>query len=242
MRAASVPALPERGPALPPSLPEATPAEEMYLKILERLELEGSPSVGALARELGVSAASTSAMVHRLAERGWMQIGPREVRLTPLGRRLALRTIRRHRLAERLLTDLLGLPWEEVHEPACALEHVLTDTVTERLDALLGHPETCPHGQPVPTADGAMTIMRDVQLDALSAGEHARVLRVSREDPELLSYLGALGLVPGASVVVETMAPFLGPLLVVVGRARYAIGREIAALIRVEPIASERAG
>ena len=217
------------------SLPEATPAEEMYLKTLDRLEREGSPSVGALARELGVSAPSSSGMIHRLVDRGWTENDSREVHLTPLGRQLARRTIRRHRLAERLFTDLLGMPWEDVHEPACALEHVLTDEVTERLDDLLGHPATCPHGQPVPAADGTLTPSPGVPLGALSVGDAARVVSVSREDSELLSYLGTLGLVPGASVVIETVAPFEGPLLVRVGRSRYAIARDIAGLISVDP-------
>lgn len=224
------------------ALPDATPAEEMYLKTLLRLEQEGSPSVGALARELGVSAASSSGMVRHLAERGWLRNARREVRLTPPGRRLALRTIRRHRLAERLFTDLLGMPWEEIHEPACALEHVLTDAVTDRLDDLLGHPETCPHGQPIPTPDGKLQPLSGVTVDSLPAGGEGRVLRVSREDPEILSYLGALGLVPGASVAVETVAPFGGPLLIRVGRARYAIGREIAGLISVEESPVEKTG
>ena len=235
-------AMPAKKGLSPASLPDATPAEEMYLKGLVRLEQGGSPSVGALARELGVSAASSSGMVRQLTERGWMESGHREIRLTPIGRRLALRTIRRHRLAERLFTDLLGMPWEEVHDPACALEHVLTDTVTDRLDELLGHPETCPHGQPVPTADGTLSPAAGATVDSLSAGDSGRVLSVSREDPELLSYLGSLGLVPGASLVVETVAPFAGPLLVRVGRARYAIGREVAGLISVEVTPVEKTG
>jgi DtxR family Mn-dependent transcriptional regulator len=215
---------------------EPSPSEEMYLKTLERLEREEQASVANLGRALGVSTPSASAMVRRLTARSWMRMDERKPRLTPAGRALALRTIRRHRLLERFLADTLQIPWEEVHEPACALEHAVTDMVTDRLEESLGHPTTCPHGHPIPERDGSIAPLTGVGLDTIEPGGRARVLRISREEPELLSYLGALGLVPGAVASVETAAPFGGPLLVSIGRARYALARDVAGLIAVEPI------
>jgi DtxR family Mn-dependent transcriptional regulator len=210
----------------------------MYLKTLERLERDGQASITNLGRALGVSTPSASAMTRRLTARKWMRMDERKPRLTPAGRSLALRTIRRHRLIERFLTDTLQIPWEEVHEPACALEHVVSELVTDRLEETLGHPTTCPHGHPIPTRDGSIAPLTGVGLDTIQPGGQARVLRISREEPELLSYLGALGLIPGAVAIVETAAPFGGPLLVRIGRARYALARDVASLIAVEPIES----
>jgi len=207
----------------------------MYLKALEHLERQGKASVATVSRELGVSAASTSEMLRRLAARGWVTVGKSGAGLTPVGRRLALRTVRRHRLVERLFTDVLKVPWDGVHEPACVLEHALSDLVTDQIDEVLGHPETCPHGHPIPARDGTLRDESGVGLDSLSPGARARILSISREDPDLLVYLGSLGLLPGTEVRIETAAPFGGPLLVRVGRARYALGREVAGVITVEP-------
>ena len=225
----------KRASAAETSLADSTASEEMYLKALERLEREGKATVATVSRELGVSAASTSEMLHRLAARGWVTVGKSGAALTPTGRRLALRTVRRHRLVERLFTDILELPWEGVHEPACRLEHAVSDLVADQIEEVLGHPETCPHGNPIPARDGTVAEESGVGLDSLGPGARARVLSISREDPDLLTYLSSLGLLPGTDVRIETAAPFGGPLLVRVGRARYALGREVASVITVDP-------
>ncbi|MFA5786526.1 MAG: metal-dependent transcriptional regulator [Actinomycetota bacterium] len=221
--------------------PEPSPSEEMYLKTLQRLEGEGRVTGAQLAEALGISAPSVSEMLHRLEKRGWVKPGSGGVHLSARGRRLAIRTIRRHRLAERLFTDVLRLPWEQVHEPACALEHAVSDAVADRIDEVLQHPSTCPHGHPIPSRDGGLPEETGRGLASLQTGGRGVVLRISREDPDLLSYLGTLGLVPGANVTVEQVAPFGGPLLVRVGRTRYALGREVAAMVAVREVLQDKA-
>ncbi|MDE2571320.1 MAG: metal-dependent transcriptional regulator, partial [bacterium] len=130
---------------------------EEYLEAIFRLEREGSGvTTSALASELGVSPASVSGMLKKLAGEGYLQHEPRgTATLTQKGVEIGARTLRRHRLAERLLTDVLGMSWDEVHEEACKLEHAISTRVEQRLIEILGHPRTCPHGHPIPAEDGS---------------------------------------------------------------------------------------
>ncbi|MBX5477147.1 MAG: metal-dependent transcriptional regulator, partial [Clostridia bacterium] len=150
-------------------------AMEDYLLAIYRLEdLGRRPGTGEVAQELGVSAASTTAMFKRLAQEGLVSY--REyggVSLSERGRAVALGLIRRHRLAERFLTDLLDLPWEGVHEIADRLEHALPPEVIERFAGLLGDPRTCPHGHPIPTTDGRMPEIDVRPLRSVEVGETA---------------------------------------------------------------------
>ncbi|HVA34545.1 MAG TPA: metal-dependent transcriptional regulator [Candidatus Baltobacteraceae bacterium] len=129
---------------------------EEYLEAVYRLEREGpGVTTSGLAASLGVAPASVSGMLKKLGSDGYVeQVARGEVKLTPKGLDVALRVIRRHRLAERLLTDVLGMSGDDVHVEACMLEHAISDRVEERLVALLGDPKTCPHGHPIPPADG----------------------------------------------------------------------------------------
>jgi DtxR family transcriptional regulator, Mn-dependent transcriptional regulator len=153
--------------------------------------------------------------------------------LTNEGQRLAVGILRRHRLSERLLTDVLGLPWDRVHDEAMRLEHSLTPEAEARLESLLNHPETCPHGAPIPVPNGSPPAQTTRTLDRVSAGTQVRIEQVTEEDGALLRYLASLGLFPRACLTVEEVAPFGGPLLVQVNGARYAIGRDVAAKILV---------
>ena len=211
---------------------------EEYLEIIYKLEQEVSPvTTSALAERLGISAASVSEMTTKLAEQGLVTREPyRGVILTTKGKSQALTLIRRHRLWERFLTDMLDLPWDQVHEEACRLEHVTSPLVEERLAQFLGDPETCPHGYPMPTAEGEMAVKEGCPLAELAAGQRARVLRVPEGDVALLRYLATLGLEPQATVQVEAVAPFQGPLTVQVGVARHVLGRELASQIVVRPL------
>ena len=215
-----------------------TESAEEYLETIYKLGEEGQPvAVSALAKHLKISSVSANEMVRKLVERELVLYEPyKGVSLTPAGQTQALVVIRRHRLWERFLTDVLGLPWDQVHEEACRLEHVTSPLVEERLAQLLGEPETCPHGHPMPTADGEMTIEAGRPLVELTAGQRARLLRVPEEDEALLRYLATLGLEPQATVQVETVAPFQGPLTVQVGEARHVLGRELASQIVVRPL------
>jgi DtxR family Mn-dependent transcriptional regulator len=158
-------------------------------------------------------------------------------RLTGEGRKQALGVLRRHRLSERLFADVLGLPWDRVHDEAMRFEHALTPEAETRLATLLNHPETCPHGGPIPAADGSLTAPPSRPLDRVSAGTRVWIQQIIEEEAPFLRYLASLGLLPQALLRVEEVAPFGGPLLVQVGDARYALGRDVAAkiLVRIAP-------
>src|SRR5471032_2764160 len=146
---------------------------EEYLEAVYRLDREGpGVTTSGLAAELGVAAASVSGMLKKLAEGGYLEyIARGEAKLTQKGLEVAVRVIRRHRLAERLLTDVLGMPWDEVHAEACRLEHAISARVEERLITLLGNPQSCPHGHPIPPADGSDPERPGVPLAQLTAGD-----------------------------------------------------------------------
>ncbi|MEA3345679.1 MAG: metal-dependent transcriptional regulator [Chloroflexota bacterium] len=207
---------------------------EDYLKTIYKLEEEEQPvALSTLAGELAISSVSANEMVRKLAKQGLVIYEPyKGVALTPKGRAQALTVTRRHRLWERFLTDVLGLGWNQVHEEACRLEHATSLRVAERLAQLLGQPETCPHGYPVPTAGGEIVLEAGHTLSELEPGQKGVVLHVP-EEPELLQYLGDLGLKPQAVVRVEAVAPFQGPLTVRVGGARHTLGRRVASKIMV---------
>jgi DtxR family Mn-dependent transcriptional regulator len=142
--------------------------------------------------------------VELLEREGFVEHRPyRGVRLTRDGKRIALGVIRRHRLAERLLADILHLDWSRVHEAACRLEHVLTEDVTKPLGKILGHPKTCPHGNPIPTRCGGIIEVRCKRLIDLKPDEEGTIVKFTEEDQGLLQYLRSLGLMLGVSVKVK---------------------------------------
>lgn len=205
-------------------------SKEDYLATIYRLTQQGGKSSTSLvAAALSVSAASATAMFQKLASEGLVEY--REyagVSLTPRGERLALDVVRRHRLAERFLTDVLEIPWDRVDEMAHRMEHALPREVLEGFDRLLGAPTTCPHGYPIPTADGRVVELPARPLAQMRPGEEASVVRVREDDPELLRYLRECGLVPGARVRVTTMRPFEEPIDLVVDGAAQVVGHRIA--------------
>jgi DtxR family transcriptional regulator, Mn-dependent transcriptional regulator len=185
------------------------PPLEEYLEAIHELEEEGTQVIQArLAERLGHSAPSVSEMIRRLATEGYLMVTNRAVTLTAKGRIRAESVVRKHRLAERLLTDVIGLPWHKSHIEACRWEHVISDEVEARLVDLLGNPTTCPHGNPIP---GAGFVERDlVALGELEPGDHLRLERVTEQveiDSESLAYLSTHGFVPGASAEVRSKAP-----------------------------------
>jgi DtxR family Mn-dependent transcriptional regulator len=155
------------------------------------------------------------------------------VRLTEEGRKLALSVFRRHRLAERLLTDVVHLDWTDSHEEACKLEHAISDQLALAIEKSLGYPQTCPHGNPIPDKNGAVAPSKVIALSELENGEKATVSQIGDENTELLRYLAGLGVFPGVKVEVEEKAPFSGPMLVKVGSNSYALGLDVAAGIYV---------
>ncbi len=214
---------------------------EMYLKTVSELTVSDAPvPISALAERLGVSAVSATEMVHRLQEHGLVTHQPyKGVCLTSDGRRQAAGVVRSHRLWERFLADRLGLPWDAVHDLACRLEHATDPQVTEALDAYLGHPATCPHGNFIPPADGETIAAADCPLAELRPGQTAVITRVYPESPDLLRYLAEMGLTTGARVTLREIAPFHGPLVLSVGAAVHHVGQEAAAPIYARPVEEE---
>lgn len=208
---------------------------EEYLEAVYRLEREGpGVTTSGLASELGVAAASVSGMLKKLAADGYLEHRARgEAKLTQKGLEVAVRVMRRHRLAECLLTDVLGMGWDEVHAEACMLEHAISERVEERLIALLGDPKTCPHGHPIPPKDLSDPVRVGMPLAQIESGGGAVVHGVTEEVPEILRYLAEIGLRPGVSVSVAEKAPLGGPMTIRVNGATHAISLELARMITV---------
>ena len=208
---------------------------EMYLKsICELADGAELVPISALAQRLAISIVSATEMVHRLGKRGLVEHTPyKGVALTAEGKLRALRVIRRHRLWEYFLVQHLGLPWQQVHDSACQLEHATTNEVVEALATYLHEPDTCPHGNPIPSVDGQMAMPDDCRLCNWTPGERGTIARIFPESTLLLDYLAAHDIRPGAPITFDEIAPFNGPLLVTVRDRSLALGREIAASIYV---------
>jgi DtxR family transcriptional regulator, Mn-dependent transcriptional regulator len=218
-----------------------TPAVEDYLKAIYQLSEAGAPvSTSAIAERLGIAAGSVTGMLKRLAEAGLVDhTRYYGARLTDDGVSNAVRTIRRHRVLERFLVDILGYTWDRVHEEAERLEHVVTEEMIDRMAGVLGEPEADPHGAPIPAAEGEFQEIRFPTLAELAAGDSATLRRVPDEDPAALRYLAELQLRPGAELLVLDRAPFDGPLRVRINGTEQIVGRALARQIQVELRASE---
>jgi DtxR family transcriptional regulator, Mn-dependent transcriptional regulator len=212
-------------------------AEQDYLKAiyhLQRRDDEAPVGTVALAKWLGISAASVTSMVKKLAEQGLVAHQPyRGVVLRERGEKHALETLRHHRLLETYLSERLGMPWDQVHAEADRLEHALSEELEERLDADLGHPTTDPHGAPIPTKDGVIHCPPTLPLWRIAPGKPTVVAEVEDEDAALLLHLAELGLRPGATVTVLRREPFDGPLLVRVDAREHALGETVARAVLV---------
>jgi len=213
---------------------------EEYLEAVYRLDREGpGVTTSGLAAELGVAPASVSGMLKKLADQGYLEYVARgEAKLTERGLGVAVRVMRRHRLAECLLTDILGMPWDQVHDEACKLEHAISTAVEERLIAVLGDPKVCPHGHPIPPLDLSDPTRYGVKLADIAVGSSARVIDVIEDVPEMLRYLDSIGMRPGEDVDVVERGPLGGPVTVTNARGRHAISVELARLITVQPEAT----
>ena len=219
-------------------------AIENYAKAIYALQLreQGGPvTTNALAERLGVTPASASAMVKKLAERGLVEHEPyRGVMLTKAGRRLALEVLRHHRLLELYLAEHLGVPWDRVHEEAEALEHVLSEDLEARIAAKLGDPTHDPHGDPIPDADLSIDEGETVSLAELHVGDRAIFVRVSDSDPAMLRYLSDRGMRLGDELEVVDKQPFGGPLTARFGDELQILGGALALAMRVELVDGDR--
>lgn len=208
---------------------------EMYLKAIHTVLQTAPPAtISKVAEVMGVSAPSASEMLRRLEQQGYVLTGGDEgYQLTALGRSRAMKVVRRLRLAERLLHDILKLDLPKVYDEACKMEHVISDEVEARLADILGHPRVCPHGLPIPGESDSAVEVSPVSLSHVGLGQSARVAAVPEEDAAMLVYLTGIGLVPSARVTVEEIAPFNGPITLTVGGNRQAISPDVATRVRI---------
>lgn len=218
-----------------------TASVEDYLKtIYEIEESSGAAATTDIAARLAVSPASVSGMVRRLASQGLLEHERyRGVRLTEEGRRVALSTMRRHRIIELFLVEQLGYSWDLVHDEAERLEHAASDELIDRMAATLGEPTMDPHGAPIPTREGEIEEGDDQPLTDFSPGETGQITRVSDDDSELLRYLSELGLTLGAIVIVRENSTFISKIsLKVAGEedGDRVIGHDVAHEIRLRRV------
>jgi DtxR family transcriptional regulator, Mn-dependent transcriptional regulator len=213
-------------------------AVQDYAKAIYSLHTrsEEPVSTSALADRLGVSPASSSAMLKRLESLGLVQREPyRGVVLTSAGERVALEVIRHHRLLELYLAEALGMPWDRVHQEAEVLEHAISPELSELIAEKLGNPTHDPHGDPIPTASGEIREGKTRSLADLAEGERGVLTRVSDAEPEMLRYLSARGIERETTIEVVRREPFGGPLTVRVAGREHALGDQLVRAIRVEP-------
>jgi DtxR family Mn-dependent transcriptional regulator len=209
-----------------------------YLEAIFYIDAEGeSVRAARLAEWLGVAGATTAGALQRMAAAGLIEISPGKViTLTPSGRRAAANIVRRHRIAERWLTDVVGLDWLQADEEASKLEHALSDDVANRLHVLIGSPLTCPHGNPIPGVEAPTRHERS--LRSLEVGERAKLSRISEvaehEVPELLRFLADYGLFIGTEVEVLRISRGGGTETVRVGDREVSMSLDVAAKIWVD--------
>lgn len=213
-----------------------TQAIEDYLKAIYKIGSSGGKvSTSAIAERLGISQASVTGMIKKLAEMKLLEYSPyRGVRLTEAGRKIALETIRHHRLLELYLHEAMGYTWDKVHDEAEKLEHHISEEFEEKMDEFLGRPKFDPHGAPIPSKDGEVNSYQLIVLTEVEDGARATIRRVSDDDPEKLRYLGKLNLYPSTTIEVIGREPFGGPMQIRVGEQKCFLSKELSDAIFVD--------
>jgi DtxR family Mn-dependent transcriptional regulator len=216
-----------------------TSVVEDYLQVLHYLTRDGCPVIAArLAERLNVTPPTVTATLQRMERDGLIEHGPRkEILFTSEGRRVAENIVRRHALAERLLTDLLKMPWHESHEEAHGVEHVMTPNIEARLLQALGNPTTCPHGNPIP---GLGKLAPDeFPLDEAESGDDLIIQRITEEaeqDLQLMKYLQEHGVEPGARMKVREATRFNALVVLDGPRGPVPLGFPVAAKLRARRV------
>ena len=215
---------------------------EMYLKTVAELGYDLEPvSIQLIAERLGVTTVSTSEMVKRLVDQGFLEHERyKGVVLTEEGRTIAYSVMRRQRLWECFLIEHLELNWAGVYEIACRLEHATSAVLAEALANYLEHPTVCPHGNPIPDSDGTMDLPDRVNLNALTLGQSARIVSIEPTTTDVYAYLQARRLQPGQIVRLADIAPLQGPMTLEVEETHIVLGRNLAELLLVQPRATNR--
>ncbi len=221
-------------PAIEDQVETLSKPDREALKAMYRLSGQGEAHTGVLAERLGLSPGTITATVKRLADRGLVDHKPyRGVELTSAGRRAAIGSIRRHRIVERFLADMLGYAWNEADRLATSFEHELPQEVEDRLYVALDRPASCPHGFPIPAKETAELPLMP-PLYALEPGDTAVVAVPGSTDPEIVAFLDTLGLRPGVLVEVKEKHPFDGPLVLRVDGKERTLGATVANQVYVQ--------
>jgi len=220
---------------------------EDYLKaIFETLERKERASTSIIAARMRIAPSSVTAMLKRLDEMGLVSYEPyRGATLTDAGSKRALEVVRHHRLIELYLAEALGVPWDQVHEEAEKLEHVISEDLEQRMADALNDPGFDPHGAPIPALDGTLERVETRRLVDATPGSRFRVVEVDDRDPELLRYLAQRRLIPGARSELVRFEPFDGPVVVRSNDDEIPLGRTAAAALHIsiaDDIEAERAG
>jgi DtxR family Mn-dependent transcriptional regulator len=208
---------------------------EEYLEAIYRLEKKKhSAKTMELAKKLNVVPGSITNTIENLEKRGLVNHRPyKGVKLTEKGRKIAANVLRKHRLAERLLTDVLHLDWSEVHDAACELEHALSPKIINSLESALGNPKTCPHGNPIPSNKGKIIESDSKLLSELNSGESGIIVKITEENPDILKALESLGFIPKACIKIEEKNDLNGLLYIRINGKKHKLERKIAKYVNV---------
>jgi len=212
-----------------------TQAIQDYLKVIYKIEeTGGSPTTNIIAERLNVTQPSVTGMTKKLAEMNLITYTPYQgVQLTEAGRKIALEVIRHHRLLELYLARAMGYSWDRVHQEAEKLEHFISEEFEERMDEILGNPNSDPHGAPIPTKDGSIAERKLAALTSIPVGQTVRIKQISDRDSEKLCYLAGIGIYPEVLIVVLEKTPFGGASLVRVGDKEHYLGEGLTDCIFV---------
>lgn len=211
---------------------------EDYIKTIYKLEGRGEKATtSALAAQLEVADASITDMIKKLSDKGLLHYERYQgVELTAKGRKMALTTLRRHRLWEMFLVEFLGYSWDKVHDEAERLEHVTSEELEHRLDKALGFPTVDPHGDPIPTKDGTVAGKDDSNLSQCEVGDVVKISRVSDDNSEILQHASLIGLALNSKLTIKEKKNFDGSMIVKVGTKQQFISKEVAQAIFVQGV------
>jgi DtxR family transcriptional regulator, Mn-dependent transcriptional regulator len=207
-----------------------------YAAEIYRLEQDYEQvALSLLSEHIDVSVQAITLMIQRMKKQGYVTYEPyRGVNLTPEGRRIAMPALRRHRLVEVFLVRVMAYDWATAHELSDVFERGVNEDIENRMDEITGHPNRCPHGEPIPAKDGVMPVLTDKPLINVPSGSDCTVSRVRTHDPDKLRYIAYLGLIPGIPFHLLSCAPFKGPLRLQMKSQDHVIGYETASLFWVD--------
>lgn len=224
--------------------PQISHQAEEYLEAIYRIEYKkNSAKTMELAKKLNVVPGSITNTIESLEKRGLVQHKPyKGVKLTKKGRKIASNVLRKHRLAERLLTDFLHLDWSKVHDEACRLEHALSSEILNSLETALGNPKTCPHGNPIPTNDGEINEPHSKSLTEFNSCIDGIIVRISEEESTTLKILKNIGLFPNSIVKILEKSDSNKALSILINGKLEKLDQKIASCIYVKPLNEKNRG